>query len=33
MKDRTKQKLDELVTQSEKQNTVLIFEEVNKNQA
>lgn len=33
MKDRTKQKLDELVSQSEKQNTVLIFEEVSKNQA
>lgn len=33
MKERTKQKLDELATQSEKQNTVLIFEEVSKNQA
>jgi hypothetical protein len=33
LKERTKQKLDELSTQSEKQNTVLVFEEVSKNQA
>jgi DNA-binding transcriptional regulator YbjK len=31
MKERTKQKLEELTNESEKQNTVLIFEEVSKN--
>jgi uncharacterized protein YheU (UPF0270 family) len=33
LKDRTRQKLEELTTQSEKQNTVLIFEELSKSQA
>lgn len=33
MKEKTKQKMEELTGQSEKQNTVLVFEEVNKNQA
>lgn len=30
LKDRTKQKLEELTNESDKQNTVLIFEEVSK---